>query len=43
MSSADFYLLNGVDNRLRLDLASAKLILNSYDNVDYSYIVRTKC
>ena len=29
ISSADFYLPNGVDIRLIFDLASAKLILNS--------------
>ena len=41
ISSADFYLLNGVDIRLRFDLAPAKLILNSYDDVDYTYAVQT--
>ena len=40
ISSADLYLLNDVDIRLRLDLAMAKLILNSYDEVNYSYIVQ---
>ena len=37
--SADFYIFDGVDIRLRFHLAPAKLILYSYDNVDYSYIV----
>ena len=41
ISSAGFYLLNGVDIRFRFDLAPAKSILNSYDNVDYSYIVHS--
>ena len=36
ISSADFYVLNGIDVRVRLDLAPAKLILKSYDNVDYN-------
>ena len=42
ISSADLYLLSGVDICLRFDLASAKLILNSYDDdVDYSYTVHS--
>ena len=41
ISSADFYLLNGVDIRLRFDLAPAKLIINSYDDNDYSYVVHS--
>ena len=39
-SSADFYLLlNGVEVRLKLYSALAELLLNSYVDVDYSYIV----
>ena len=41
ISSADFYLLNGVDMRLRFDLAPAKLIINSYDEVDYRYEIQS--
>ena len=41
ISSADFYLLNGVDIRLRFDLAPAKLIINSYDDINYSYVVHS--
>ena len=37
ISSANFYLLNGVDLRIRLDLASAKTLINSTDGIDYSY------
>ena len=32
ISSADFYLLNGVNIRLIFDLVSARLILDSYDD-----------
>ena len=39
VSSADFYLHKRVDIRLRFDLAPAKLIINLYDGIDYSYIV----
>ena len=41
ISSANLYILTGVDIRLRFDLAPAKLIINSYNNADYSYIVHS--
>ena len=41
ISSTDFYLLNGVDIRLKFDLAPTKLIIYSCDGVDYSYIVHS--
>lgn len=40
ISSSNFYLLNGVDIRLRFDMAPAKLIINSSDvNNEYSYAI----
>ena len=40
LSSADFYLLNGVDVRLRFDLSSPNLIINSNDGRDYKYSIQ---
>lgn len=43
MSSSGFYLLNGVDVRLRFDLAPAAVLINAYDGVDYKYnLISTK-
>ena len=41
LSSSNFYLLNGVDIRLRFDLASPQLLINSVDGVDYNYAIQT--
>ena len=41
ISSSDFFLLNGVDIRLRFDLASPAVIINSYDNEKYKYNIQS--
>ena len=41
LSSSDFYLMNGVDIRLRLDLSSPRLLINSKDVKDYKYSLDT--
>ena len=41
LSTSNFYLLNGVDIRLRFDLASPQLLINSFDGVDYNYTIQT--
>ena len=41
LTSSDFYLLNGVDIRLRFDLSSPSLIINSNDGKDYKYSIQT--
>ena len=41
MSSSGFYLLNGVDVRLRFDLAPASVLLNSYDDAHYRYSLQS--
>ena len=40
IGSGGFYLMNGVDVRLRFDLSPASLIINSIDNVDYKYVLQ---
>ena len=37
VGTGDFYLMNGVDVRLRFDLSPASLLINSTDNVEYNY------
>ena len=39
LSSASFYLLNGVDIRIRFDLLSPKVLINSLDNINYDYSI----
>ena len=41
MSTSGFYLLNGVDVRLRFDLASASILINSYDEDNYKYSIQS--
>ena len=41
LSSSDFYLMNGVDIRLRFDLSSPRLLINSNDGKDYKYSIET--
>ena len=41
LSSSDFYLMNGVDIRLRFDLSSPRLLINSKDVKDYKYSLDT--
>ena len=41
LSSSNFYLLNGVDIRLRFDLAAPQILINSSDEIDYEYRIQT--
>lgn len=41
ISDANFYLLNGVNMRIRFDLAPASVLLNTIDDENYKYQIQT--